>query len=249
MDKATTAMPKSMAGASFIMKTVLILTSAFLVSASLWADEITTLDGHTYYDVRDVSLKQKGLFFVTGTGDSAQGVTVPYDNLPDDVKQKYHYDPFEMGFAVARQDAYVNLTTNLAFSLDTLEAAKKKAMAEHKMLGFIMVWDSFFVPARPLGHGSTDGLAHFYDVFHDGLVLVFVHHESELGKVPDAVKKGFFGPDEGGFAPNMAVVTGDCSQFVCEIPFGGNDSDGATREQIFRQKIAVINNFKLAPAP
>lgn len=236
----------------FIMKKALIPAAIFFVSASmLWADDITTLDGHTYTDVRDVSLKQKGLFFVSGTGDSAQGVTVPYDNLPDDVKQKYHYDPFEMGFALARQDGYVNLTTNMAFSLDTLDAAKKKAMAEHKMLGFVLVWDSFFTAARPLGHGSRDGLAHFYDVFHDGVVLVFVHHERELSKVPDTVRQGFFGPEEGGFAPNMAVVTGDCSQFVCEIPFGGNDSDGAIREQIFRQKIEVMKNFKptLAPAP
>jgi len=57
------------------------------------------------------------------------------------------------------------------------------------------------------------------------------------------VRKGFSGPDEGGFAPNMAVVTADCSQFVCEIPLGGNNSDGQIREQIFRQKIAVIKKF------
>jgi hypothetical protein len=61
--------------------------------------------------------------------------------------------------------------------------------------------------------------------------------------VPDAVKQGFFGPEEGGFAPNMAVVTADCSQFVCEIPFGGDKSNGAARESIFRQKIAVIKQF------
>jgi hypothetical protein len=91
---------------------------------------------------------------------------------------------------------------------------------------------------------SQSGLAHFYDVFHDGMVLVFVRHESELNSVPAAVKKGFFGPEEGGFAPNMAVVTADCSQFVCEIPFGGNNSTGKIREQIFREKIAVIKAFK-----
>jgi hypothetical protein len=226
------------------MKKLLLLVTACFMTVSLWADDITTLDGHTYTNVRDVSLKPKGLFFVAGDGDSIQGVTVPYSNLPDDIKQKYHYDPFEMGLTTARQNATVYVRKDLAFSLDTLDAAKKKAQAEHKMLGFIMVWDSFFLPARPLGQGGSAGVAHFYDVFHDGLVLVFVHHETELGKVPDAVKKGFFGPDEGGFAPNMAVVTADCSQFVCEIPFGGNNSDGTTREQIFRQKIAVIKNFK-----
>jgi hypothetical protein len=107
-----------------------------------------------------------------------------------------------------------------------------------------MEWDSMLVPARPMEHGGSDsGLAHFYDAFNDGLVLVFVRHENELGKVPDAVKQGFNGPEEGGFAPNMAVVTADCSQFICEIPFGGKDSTGQIREQIFRQKITVIKKF------
>jgi len=74
-------------------------------------------------------------------------------------------------------------------------------------------------------------------------VLVFVRHEDELDKVPDSVKKGFNGPDEGGWAPNMAVVTADCSQFVCEIPLGGDKSDGYVREQVFRKKIADIKAF------
>ena len=39
------------------------------------------------------------------------------------------------------------------------------------------------------------------------------------------------------------MVTADCSQFVCEIPYGGNESNGRIREQIFRQKIAVIKKF------
>jgi hypothetical protein len=62
------------------------------------------------------------------------------------------------------------------------------------------------------------------------------------------MKQGFNGPEEGGFAPNMAVVTADCSQFVCEIPYGGELSNGAIREQIFRQKIAVIKKFLKAQA-
>lgn len=60
----------------------------------------------------------------------------------------------------------------------------------------------------------------------------------------DAVKTGFNGPEEGGFAPNMAVVTADCAQFVCEIPYGGTDSNGAIRDQIFRQKIAVTKTSR-----
>jgi hypothetical protein len=221
---------------------LLLLALGCCVTTSL-AEDITTLDGHTYENVKDISLKHDGLFFVYGFGDSLHGVTVPFDNLPDEVKDKYHCDPFEIGLTYARQDLRVYLTKNLAFSFDQLEAAKKKAKAEKKMIGFIMVWDTFFIPSRPLGRGSNDALAHFYDVFHDGLVLVFVRHESELNDVPDAVRKGFFGPDEGGFAPNMAVVTADCSQFVCEIPYGGKESNGGIREQIFRQKIAVIKQF------
>lgn len=225
------------------MKKVFALFICFVVGHTL-ADDITTLDGKKYEDVRDVSLKPKGLFFVCGSGNSMQGVTVPYDNLPDDIKEKYHYDPYELGMSIARQDQTVYLNKNLAFSLDNLEAAKKKAKDEKKMLGFILEWDSMLIPSGTMGRGSNDGLAHFYDVFHDALVLVFVRHENELNKVPDAVKQGFFGPEEGGFAPNMAVVTPDCAHFVCEIPFGGKDSDGTIREQIFRQKIAVIKEFK-----
>ena len=220
---------------------------AGLALRQVTAEDITTLDGQTYTDVRDVSAKPKGLFFVVGTGQTMKGVLVPYANLPDDVKEKHHCDAYELVLAFARQNLPLNLTKNLAFSLDNLEAAKKKAKAEKKLLGFIMEWDNFFIPSRPMGRGSNAGMAHFYDVFHDNLVLVFVRHESELGNVPDAVKTGFNGPEEGGFAPNMAVVTADCSQFVCEIPYGGNESNGQIREQIFRQKIAAIKKFRKAP--
>jgi hypothetical protein len=213
------------------------------------AEDITTLDGQKYEDVRDVTIKHDGLFFVTGSGDTMKGVTVPFSNLPDDLKQKYHYDSYEAGLMFARQNHLINLNKNLAFSLDNLEAAKTKAKAEKKMIGFIMEWDSMLVPSHPMGgSGSNSGLAHFYAAFNDSLVLVFVRHESELDKVPDAVKKGFFGPEEGGFAPNMAVVTPNCSQFICEIPFGGMGSTPQIREQIFRQKIAMIKKFAAAQA-
>jgi hypothetical protein len=220
----------------------LTLFIAFSLTTGL-AEDITTLDGTKYKDVTDVALKHNGLFFVTGSGSSLHGVTVPFNNLPDDIKQKYHYDPYEMGLSFARQNNAVYLNKNLAFSLDNLETAKKKAKDEKKLLGFIMEWDSMMVSAQPMKQGSDSGLAHFYDVFHDNLVLVFVRHETELDKVPAAVKTGFNGPEEGGWAPNMAVVTADCSQFVCEIPFGGKDSTGPVREQIFREKIAVIKKF------
>ena len=225
------------------MKTFLI-SSLLLAGLAASAESITTLDGQKYEDVRSVALKSKGLFFVTGTGTEAKGVTVPYANLPAEVKERYHYDPFALGLAAARQNQMVALSKNMAFSLSNLEAAKKKAKAEGKLMGFIMVWDNFFMPARPMSQGSPGGLAHFYDVFHEALVLVFVRHESELSQVPDAVKQGFNGPDEGGFAPNMAVVNADCSEFICEIPYGGEKSNGAVRDPIFRQKIAVIKEYQ-----
>jgi len=225
-------------------KHALSLLAIFAFSSiHLVADDITTLDGQKYENVKYVSLKPNGLYFVTGDGGSMKGVTVPYNNLPDDIKDKYHYSPFELGMGQARQNQPILLSTNLAFSLATLDAAKARAKAEKKLIGFILVWDSFFVAAHPMGRGSDSGLAHFYDTFHDGMVLVFVHHETELNSVPDAVRSGFSGPEEGGFAPNMCVVTADCSQFVCEIPYGGKESNGAIRESIFRQKIADIKKF------
>lgn len=217
--------------------------AALCIASQCLADDITTLDGQTFLNVRDVSAKPKGLFFVTGDGDNVKGMMINYTNLSDDVRAKYHADSYELAMLAARQNQVVDLSKHVAFSLSQLDAAKQKAKQEKKLIGFIMEWDSMLIPARPMGQGSDDGLAHFYDVFHDNLVLVFVRHETELNNVPDAVRQGFFGPEEGGFAPNMAVVNADCSKFVCEIPYGGNDSNGQIREQIFRQKIDVIKKF------
>ena len=178
-----------------------------------------------------------------GTGDAVKGIIVAYTNLPGDIKEKYHYDPYDRPLAYARQNQPIVLSKNMFFSLDNLEAAKKKAKEEKKLIGFIMTWDYFFARSHPMFPSSNGALAHFYDVFHDNLVLVFVRHESELDQVPDAVKQGFHSPDEGGWAPNMAVVTADCSQFVCEIPCGGKEYNPQVREQIFREKIAVIKAF------
>ena len=228
------------------MQTKCLLSLAlicFAASHSL-SDDLTTLDGQKYQDIRDVSLKPNGLFFVTGDGATMTGVTVAYTNLSQATKDQYHYDPYEMAMAFARKNQVVYLNRNLAFSLDNLEAAKKKAAAEKKPLGFIMEWDSFFKPSCPVGDYSDNAMAHFYDVFHNNMVLVFVRHESELGKVPPAVSQGFNGPDEGGYAPSMAVVTADCSHFICEVPYSKKDFAG--REQIMRERIAVIGKFLAA---
>ena len=226
------------------MKLFLNIAIACLAVGTLLAEDITTLNGQKYQDVRDITVKGNGLYFVVGGIDSMRGVTIPFTNLTEETREKYHYDPYELALTYARQDRPVALAKNIAFSLDNLEAAKKKAKDEKKLIGFVMCWDSFYVPSHPMGPGSNGALAHFYDVFHDNLVLVFVRHEDELGKVPDAVKQGFGGPEEGGYAPNMAVVSADCSQFVCEIPEGGKESNGQIREKIFRDKIAVIRKFQ-----
>ena len=160
------------------METKCLLSLAlicFAAGRSLSVD-LTTLDGQKYQDIRDVSLKPKGLFFVTGNGESMRGVTVAYTNLSQATQDQYHCDPYELTMAFARQNQIVYLNRNLAFSLDNLEAAKKKAAAEKKLLGFIMEWDNFFVPAHPVGDYSQNAMAHFYDVFHDNMVLVFVRH-------------------------------------------------------------------------
>ncbi len=207
------------------------------------AEDITTLDGQKYENVRDLKVRPDSIFFIVNTEGSVKGVKVPFSNLPDDLKKKYNYDPYEEGFYLARQNKPMNLKINNEFRLSNLEAAKTKAKAEHKLIGFIMVWDVMFQPSEPMGNGGPNDLAGFYTVFNKSLVLVFVRHEDELDKVPDAVKKGFFGPEEGGWAPNMAVVTEDCSQFICEIPLGGEKSNGYVREQVFRKKIAEIKKF------
>src|SRR5690242_13658991 len=123
------------------LKLLLSLVVAGSVLSRVSAEDITTLDGHTYADVRDISLKPGGLFFVTGSGTSMKGVTIPYANLPDAVKEKYHYDPYEFALAFARENRVVYLTKSAAFSLDQLDGAKKKAQQEKKLLGFIMEWD------------------------------------------------------------------------------------------------------------
>lgn len=131
-----------------------------------------------------------------------------------------------------------------AFSLSQIEQAKAKAQAERKPLGFVMVWGQFFdKKASTRGRGSEAALAHFYHAFKDTLVLVFVRHENELGLVPDAVKKGFNGPDEGGFAPNMAVVDATASEFIVEIPMGGGSSDGPKRDEVFRTLTPKIDQW------
>lgn len=213
-------------------------------SARCRAEDITTITGKTYKDISEVKTMPDGIIFSAVSDSGPVRVKVSFSELPEEVKKRHGYDPFEEGLYKARQDKTVSLKLDSAFRMADLPEAKKRAQAEGKMLGFIMVWDQFFRPAHPMGRGGANALAGFYTVFHNSLVLVFVRHESELNLVPAAVRKGFLGPEEGGFAPNMAVVSSDASQFICEIPLGGSNSDGSIRESLFKKKIAEIKNFR-----
>jgi hypothetical protein len=127
-----------------------------------------------------------------------------------------------------------------AYSLADLEKAKAQAQAEKKPLGFVMVWDVMFKTASNTRTEYGDSaLHHFYQAFHQNVVLVFVRHETELRDVPEAVKKGFFGPDEGGHAPNMAVTDATASEFIVEIPYLGKNGPG--RDPLFASGAEKIN--------
>lgn len=155
---------------------------------------------------------------------------------------KYRYDSYEPILRDAESDSiHLTLKPTDAFSLSQLEDAKKKAVEEHKPLGFMMMWDQFYGKKTDLvSKGGASAASHFYYVFRDQLVLVFVRHEDELDKIPDAVKQGFFGPDEGGFAPNMCVTDATAQVYVCEVPLGGGDSNGAIRTKVFRDGFVKI---------
>jgi hypothetical protein len=141
-------------------------------------------------------------------------------------------DRFSAPILAAEQGPSMTMELTNAFSLNQLEQAKQKAQTEKKPLGFIMVWGQFFDhEADPRSKGSDSALVHFYEVFNKDLVLVFVRHETELPMVPDAVKQGFGGPDEGGYAPNMAVVDATATEFITEIPF--RSLDGPGRDELF----------------
>ncbi|MDR3401289.1 MAG: hypothetical protein P4L99_02230 [Chthoniobacter sp.] len=127
------------------------------------------------------------------------------------------------------------------FSLDQLAEAAATAQREHKPLGFIMVWGVMFdKPTDTRDTGSTAALLHFCEAFKNSLVLVFVRHETQLQRVPAAVATGFTGPDEGGFAPNMAVVDATGNEFIVEVPCGPAKATGADRDAIFKMAATKI---------
>lgn len=130
------------------------------------------------------------------------------------------------------------------FNIGSLDKVVEKAKSENKLVGFMMMWDQFYNKlASPMDTGGDSSALHFYNTFKDSMVIVFVAHENELDKVPESVKKGFFGPDEGGFAPNMCVVSSDLKDYIVEIPLGGAASNGKIRQKVFNDKMPAIKKF------
>gem|GEM_PF-1663312 len=225
------------------MKYFVCLACGLLFVAGLsttWAEDFVTTDGRTFPKAEIVRVTQDGIVISTGGNFTT---LLKFSELPEETQIKYRYDDFEV--MLQKAENYNGQVTNHltdAFTLSQLEEAKKKAAAEHKLLGFVMVWGQYFGTATSLlDQGGDAATAHFYYVFKDDLVLVYVRHETELGKVPDAVKKGFFGPDEGGFAPNMAVTDSTATTFICEIPFAGKNREGRTK--LFRVGIEKIRLY------
>jgi hypothetical protein len=151
-------------------------------------------------------------------------------------------DRFSASLDSAVNGPRMTLQPGDAFSLGQLDQAIQKAREERKPLGFLMVWGVFFGhEADTRGSDSVSAFIHFYQVFDQNLVLVFVRHETELNLVPDAVKKGFFGPNEGGYAPNMAVTDATAKEFIVEIPYAHMDGPG--RDQTFAAGAKQIDQW------
>ena len=203
------------------------------------AEDITTKSGKKYKNVTNIVNAGNGISFSYTLPSGTYRTKVLFRDLPDDLKNKY-YDPFEESLANAQAIRPISLALNSAFRLSNLEPAKQKAAREHKPLGFIMVWDVMFGgTSYPMGSGANNDLAHFYAASTAAWSLCLSAMRTSW-KAPAAVQKGFFGPEEGGHSPNMAVVSEDASEFICEIPLGmGADgkSTGASRKPVFRAKM------------
>lgn len=131
-------------------------------------------------------MKPDRIVFITESGPKF----VDFLNLTDEIRKKYHYNPFDAGLALEARNVIGTVSKKQGFWLESLDEAQKKAIAEGKPLGFIMVWDGFFdKKASAFNPGSEAALLPFYNVFKDSVVIVIVSHERELGKVPDSVKK------------------------------------------------------------
>ena len=117
------------------------------------ADDLT-IDGKTYKDLEFQKLQAEGPSFkLKGTP-----VFIPWAKLTPELVFKYRC---EGAIQSARNEKRV-IKLSEAFSLSQIEEAKKKAIAEGKPLGFLMVWGSFFdVPCDATKGGSADALLHF----------------------------------------------------------------------------------------
>ncbi len=220
----------------------MLLAAAFIARA----EDIKTIDGRDFPDVSEIKAKPDGLVLFTADG----SVKVPFSNLPEEVRRRYHYDPLAAGLYVARGDLVVTVTGQSMFHLTDpaqMKDAVKKAKAEGKLIGVVLLWKTMLdkpvnTLSGPAGDSAT-ALGHLYASFHDSLVLAYVFHENEFGKWPPIVSKGMASPDEGGLSPSMTVVDPDFSCYICQVPMGGEDSDGKIRAALYQDRIRVMRGW------
>jgi len=228
---------------SLVLRLLLGGVGCGLLPVRLAAEDIYCLDGTVITGVLSIKARVDALSLTTATGN----VGVPFSNLPTAVRIKYGYDAFEAGYAHAQRTRPVINNLRDCFSMAQLDQAKAKALRDGKCMGFILVWGQYFGPqVNPQDKGGDSATAQFVNGFRDSLVLVFVRHETEIAKVPPAVSAGYSGPDEGGYAPSMAVTDPSCSTYICEVPCAGPDADGAKRLAVFRVRIDRIKAWLAA---
>ena len=71
--------------------------AAALLAQSCRAEDLITLDGKTYQNVRDLKAMGPSLVFSYGPQSGPSRTSVPFRNLSPDLQKKYGYDPFEVG--------------------------------------------------------------------------------------------------------------------------------------------------------
>lgn len=183
---------------------------------------------------------QDGKVIKTQIVQNPQPATLSLSSTPTPTPEQR--DRFSGSLAAAKNAGGMTLSTHSAYSLSELDKAKAQAQADKKPIGFIIVWGNFFGEAPDTReHGGNTALLHYYEAFRDHLILVFVRHETELTSVPDAVKKGFFSPEEGGWAPSMAVTDATVSEFIVQIP--SRNLDGPGRDKLFAAGAKKIDQW------
>jgi hypothetical protein len=197
----------------------------------------------TAEEVAAFESRQRDLKAAEAASREAPRVLKPVPPIPAVPAKDFFGDSLE----AAKSPDWLVIGKNDAFDLDHLDQAMAKARTERKPMGFILVWNQYFgVRTNTRGRSGPSAMAHFCQAFKVPLVLVFVHHETDLPRIPEGVARGFNGPEEGGLAPNMAVVDATGRELIVEVPMGGPQSSGEVRDAIFTRSAERINQWLAA---